>query len=422
MSSIFYSYTNDPIEITSGSQLYKVPKGKESTVVISTVNTDSLNNDTIRIAIKDYDQTVKLSDNSTVDLEFTDNGNIFSNYTITTSSGNLSNIPPGTIITFADGTTAKVANVYEDYSVETRTVTSQKFDRIYVDSISNFTIGDILTQDLVVATIIYIKPTTNEVYVQYTQGGPFVLDDVTSNNSGSATITDVNQNLDGLFFGSDFAEGFVIDVGKIYKFLLEDTGISDFNIYTNSSYSVPYTYGVSTYKTPGTTDSYLILQVTPETPETLNFGSASYPFNITTLIKGSNLLSGNKRTLILYDVSDIISPTQVFTYNNVQYTVSSVNIGSYGRINRYVNNLNEVKVFVDYGTFDEGSLLVSSNNLYYIINDVYNLKLEDHIEFDRSLESNKSFQRSGIVLQSESSIIVYSENQTSVFNVYGFEE
>lgn len=422
MSSIFHSYTDDPIEIAGGSQLYKVPKGKEATVVINSVNTDSVNSDTIRIAVKDYDETIQMSNNSTVDSQFTESGDIFSNYTITTSSGDLGGIVSGTTITLSGGTTAKVKNAYEDFSIETRTVTSQKFDRIYVDTMSNFAVGDILTQGTTVANIVYIKSSTSEIYVQYTQDGPFILDTVTSNNSGSAEITDVNSNLDGLFFGSDFAEGFTVDVGKIYKFIVEDTDISGFGIYTNSSYSVPYTYGVSTYKTPGTTGSYLILQVTSQTSETLNFGSESYPFNVTTLTKGANLLSGNERTLVLYDVSGPITASQTFTYNTVQYTVSSVNVGSYGRINKYVSNLNEVKVFVDYGSFDEGSLVVSEDNLYYVINDVFNLKLEDHIEFDKVLESNTSFQRSGIVLQSESSIVVHSENQTSVFNVYGFEE
>jgi hypothetical protein len=521
MSSIFYSYTDDPVEITTGSELYKVPRGKESTVVINAVNTDSSNSDNIRIAVKDYDQIVELSDNSTVDDEFNVNGDIFSNYTITTSSGDLGSIISGTTITLSGGSTAKVKNTYEDFPIETRTVTSQKFDRIFVDSMSNFAIGDILTQGAVVANVVYLKSATNEVYVQYTQGGPFLADydsvgeiqtftagvgttlvgeadqtytsvsgtasasgsgatfnvtrdsngdisdvtivesglgyvptetitidgasiggvsvtddlvitvdtidqsvdgTVTSNNSGSAVITTVNQNLDGLFFGSDFAEGFTVDIGRIYKFVVEDIDIINFNIFSDISYSTPYTYAVSRYKNPGTSGAYLIFQVTPETSNTVYFGAGAYPYNDTSLNKGTNLISGNERTLVLYDVSGSISTLETFTYNATQYTISSVNVGSYGRINRYIHSLNEVKVFLDYGSFVDGSLVVSDTNMYYVVNNVYNLKLEDHIEYDKSLSANTSFQRPAIVLQSEGSIVVYSENQTSVFNVYGFEE
>lgn len=524
MSAIFYSNIESSAEITTGSELYKVPQNKTSTVVINATNTDA-NDDYIRIAIKDYDKQIAFDYEGTqLDSDFSsaNYGQRISDYNISVSSGDLSGIVEGTSLTFSGGSTAKVLKSYESFVTTNIVVTEELIDVIEVDSMSNFAVDDQLTQNSDVAVIVGTNPTLNYLYVQYTQGGPFISDyqsvgeiqtfetyggttiigeadqtytdvssatngsgidatftisrdsngdissvvitnggtgyafqdtvvidgadiggttivddlaitvltidpavdgSITSNNSGSALITSVVNDVQSLFFNGLYASGFEINAGEIIKFDISGSGLNGFNIYSDENLTSLYSIGVSIRGYIGTSNSFVTLQVTDSTPNSLYFGDASYGFNNKELTKGLTQLTGNKRNLLLYDVSGTIVSSETFTYNSTEYTVASVDVGAYGRINRYVSAIDELKVFVDYGSFVEGSLLLSPlSDYYYAINQVYNLKKEDHIEFDRSLYGNGSFQRSAIVLDSEFSVVVNSNSGNTIFNVYGFEE
>ncbi len=432
MSSIFYSDIQNSSEINTGSErvVYKVPQGKDATIVINAINTGA-SADAIRIAIKDYDKQIKFSNNEVnldPDLNSVSYGQKFSTYSITTSSGDLGNVPDGTSLTFSGGTTAKVLKSYEDYSLTSLVVTEELVDALTVNSLSTFEVGDSIEDSggNTIATIVAIDVSLSVLYVQITNAGPsFTNESITgiSPSTGSATITQVLTGEDALFFDGNFAGNINISPGQLYKFDVSDSGLNGFNIYTDAILTSPYLDGVSLYRSVGQAGAYVLLQVTTDTPSTLYYGFSSYEQNIKTLTKITSVLTGNERSLLLYDISGNITSSETFTYNTTSYTIASVNSGAYGRINRYVDSNNELKVFIDYGTLDEGEIFISPvSNYYYSIDQVYNLKLEDHIEFDAVLDPKKSMQRSAIVLGSEYSVVTLSDSGDTTFNVYGFEE
>lgn len=429
MSAIFYSDIQNSSEVNTGFErvVYKVPRNKDATVVINATNTYTTS-DAIRIAIKDYDKQIKFGSNGlNLDTDFMDvNYNqIISSYTVSVSSGDLGGIDSGTSLSFSGGATAKVLKSYEDNFINQTVVTEELVDILVVDSMSNFAIDDQIQNSgaTTVATVVGINASASKLYVQYSQGGPFTNEAITSNNSGSATITSVSSNVGALFFDGLYAGNLGVSPGELYKFDISSAGLNGFNIYSDSNLTSEYLDGVSIRGQIGVAGSFVLLQVTSSTPTTLYYGDSSYGENILTLTKTSTSVTGNERTLLLYDVNGTISTSETFTYSSTSYTVSSVNVGAYGRINRYVESLQELKVFVDYGTFDEGEIIISPlSDYYYPIDQIYNLKIEDHIEFDLTLDSHKSIQRSAIVLGSEYSVVTLSDNGYTNFNVYGFEE
>jgi len=430
MASILYSDIQNSSEINTGDErvVYKVPQGKTSSVVINATNTDSTA-DLIRIAIKDYDKQIKFGSNSQLTTDFSDvtYGQGISTYTATVSSGNLTGIPEGTTLTFSGGSTAKVLKSYENYPVDTLTVTQELVDVLTVDTVTGFAVGDQIEDDdsSTIATIESINASQLKIYVQYTQGGPFTAENITgiSPSTGVATISNVDSGVEVMYIDENFGGNINVTPGELYKFNTSATGLNGFKIYENSNLTTEYTTGVSVVGSLGSAGSYTLLQVNATTPTTLYYGDSTYGENIKTLTKQVTAITGNARTLALYDVSGPIASSETFTYSAVNYTLASVNVGAYGRINRYVESLKELKVFVDYGVFDEGEIFISPvSEYYYGIDQVFNLKKEDHIEFDKSLSANTSFQRSAIVLGSEYSVVTLSDNGLTNFNVYGFEE
>ena len=183
MASILYSDIQNSSEINTGFErvVYKVPQGKTSSVVINATNTDSTS-DLIRIAIKDYDKQIKLGSNPQLTTDFSDvtYGQRISTYTATVSSGDLTGIPAGTTLTFSGGSTAKVLKSYENYPVDTLTVTQELVDVLTVDTVTGFAVGDQIEDSgsTTIATIESINVSQLKIYVQYTQGGPFTNESI----------------------------------------------------------------------------------------------------------------------------------------------------------------------------------------------------------------------------------------------------
>ena len=132
---------------TDNTVLYKAPSDKYASCTLSICNNDNASADTYDVAVRDYDRAVTIAASTRNGDNFNNiSGKILSDtfVTLTTSTGDIdADVSAGDTVTFLSsgtstptGVTAKVAKVFESYTVNEFALDQRSVDVITVSSFS----------------------------------------------------------------------------------------------------------------------------------------------------------------------------------------------------------------------------------------------------------------------------------------------
>ena len=435
--------------------LYKSPTDKYASVSLFAVNTNAASADTFDVAIRDYDRVVTIAASTANDNNFENiSGKILSDTVIslTTAGGDIdADVAAGDDLTFlqsgtsdATGITAKVAKVFESYSVTTYALDERTVDVI---TVSTFTVGDIEIDDQltdaggdngIVKGISDPGGGADITLVLEMTSGNFTaaesLDNTTQGTNGVTTVAAVTATAAPALFDTNTNELFDSVTHGDGDLLIFDVSAvtSGFDIFTDSALTTPDELSVLRYGTPGS-DGKMYFAVDTTVSDTYYFGDTAYTGNLNNTIDttGTASWTGNNNALLIYDVKggglpdlndDLSLNGNTFTVNTVDGNgVSARTIGKY---NTGTRALKVVEYDATVNPVIGDTLLYNSVNAEFAlttaVSDVAN---ESYIYKANSISAATTEKISGLILGPEQSVVVNSNSGSDTsFTLLGFEE
>lgn len=440
---------------TTETILYKAPVDKYASCSLFVANTHASNADTYDVAVRDYDRALTIASSTRNNTDFSNvSGKILSNLltTLTTSGGNIdTDFSVGDTVTFLSsgtstptGVTAKVAKVFEAYTVSNYTLDQRTVDII---TVSTFTSGAIVLDDQLSdgtdnGTVKAINDPGGggdiTLVVEMTSGNftaAETLNNTTQGTNSVTTVAAVTETAASAIFDTDTNEllgPINAGDGNLLVFDVSSSTITNgFDIYTDSGLAVDDLEDTYVLRT-GTagTDGFIYIAVDSGSSDTYYFGSTTQTGNIFNTIDTTVTAAwtGTNDSLLLYDLrggeiavnDDILANSNTFTVSEVNGSISARTIG------KFIESTNVLKVLeYDYITNPvvDGTLLYNDSNANFVLaTTASTISSESYIAKADSIAAATSEKLSGIILGPESSVVVDTANSTTSLTLLGFEE
>lgn len=234
----------------------------------------------------------------------------------------------------------------------------------------------------------------------------------------------------------EFPENISVDAERIVKFDQSDSSNTGntlrFSLSVDGTWGGgnEFTTGVTVSGTAGSAGAYSQINLSPDNIQTNN-QIYIYSEDTAQLSAGGFLnidLTPNYTNIFIYDPSKTITTSDTFTINNVNYTVTAVDVGSYG----YVSAVSgaDIKVslglnsaaFVATDTFFDSPLEPASDRTEATVSSVSSINAEDYIYYGKTIAANTTDRTTGLVVGPGQSLMVYSSSADLSYMVQGFSD
>lgn len=277
----------------------------------------------------------------------------------------------------------------------------------------------------------------------------FDLNDVVSNGSGASVDLAVTAGSGALYnqgnrfvynLGSgiyEFPIFIPVNADRTYRFTQSDASNVThpflFSLAQDGTHGggTEYTTGVTKSGTAGSSGAYIEINL-----NTSNIGTNS---NIFTYCQNHALmtengflsvdLTPNYDTIFIFDTTKpVITTSDIFTIDNVNYTITSVDTGPYGYVTKYIGSNLHVSLGINSpniqatDTFFDSPLQNGSNRTLSTVSSVSLINTEDYIILNKIMASTATEKHTNIVVGPGQSILVSSSTANISFIAYGFED
>lgn len=435
--------------------LYKAPTDKYASTSLIAVNTNAASADTFDVAVRDYDRVVTIAASTANDGNFDGVADKILSDTVislTTVGGDIdTDVAVGDDLTFLQsgtstptGITAKVAKVFEAYTVITYALDERTVDVI---TVSTFTAGAIEIDDQltdaggdngIVKGISDPGGGADITLVLEMTAGNFTaaesLDNTTQGTNGVTTVSAVtataapalfDTNTNELFNGVTHGDGDLL----IFDISAVTTG---FDIFTDSGLTTPDELSVLRYGTLAV-DGKMYFAIDTTVSDTYYFGDAAYTGNLSNTIDttGTASWTGVNDALLIYDVKgggvpnlndDLSLNGNTFTVNTVDG--SGISARTIGKYNTGTRALKVIEYDATLNQVVEDTLLYNSVNAEFALaTAVSPIANESYIYKANSIAAATTEKISGLILGPEQSVLVNSTSGSDTsFTLLGFEE
>lgn len=253
--------------------------------------------------------------------------------------------------------------------------------------------------------------------------------------------------------GSVFSQGnrYVYDLGngayefpsfiaansdRIYRFDVSDASVTGhplrFSLTQDGTWQggTQWTTGVTTNGTAGSPGAYVEVNLLIE-----NIGTNSSLFiycgNHAQMSENGYLsidLTPNYPDIYIYDPTNSISVNDSFVVNNVTYTITAVDTGSYGYVQSFsgtslkVSLGSESPAFAASDTFFDSPILPASDRTLATVSSVSTINAADYIVYGKTISANSTDRTTGLVVGPGQSIMVYSSAADLSYVLQGFAD